>query len=222
MAVLILRFSGPLQSWGNDSNFNFRRTSGYPTKSGVIGFIASALGYSRTDSLKPLSDLKICIRVDKEGKLLRDYQTVKSSNGKDSYIVNKYYLSDATFVVGIEGSSELIGQIEQAIKNPAYPLFLGRRSCVPTLPIVLGKRDEKLIEAVKNEPLQALIDDGEGSKRKLKLIIDAEPDEDSDSVCDMPLSFSPKNRRHTWRSIKVLEFTKSIAPEHDAFAALEG
>ena len=41
MPVLLLRLAAPLQSWGVESKFDTRRTLGYPTKSGVIGLVAS-------------------------------------------------------------------------------------------------------------------------------------------------------------------------------------
>jgi CRISPR system Cascade subunit CasD len=44
MPVLLLRLAAPLQSWGVESKFDTRRTLGYPTKSGVIGLVASAMG----------------------------------------------------------------------------------------------------------------------------------------------------------------------------------
>ena len=54
MPVLLLRLAAPLQSWGVESKFDTRRTLGYPTKSGVIGLVASAMGRERTE---PLDDL---------------------------------------------------------------------------------------------------------------------------------------------------------------------
>ena len=55
MYTLLLRLSGPLQSWGSDSLYDNRNTDYYPTKSGVIGLIAAALGLKREDSLEKLN-----------------------------------------------------------------------------------------------------------------------------------------------------------------------
>jgi CRISPR system Cascade subunit CasD len=41
---LLLWFEAPLQSWGSDSKFGRRETLNFPTKSGVLGLICSALG----------------------------------------------------------------------------------------------------------------------------------------------------------------------------------
>ena len=41
---LLLWFQAPLQSWGHDSKFGRRDTLNFPTKSGVLGLLCSALG----------------------------------------------------------------------------------------------------------------------------------------------------------------------------------
>lgn len=41
---LLLWFEAPLQSWGSDSKFGRRDTQSFPTKSGVLGLLCSALG----------------------------------------------------------------------------------------------------------------------------------------------------------------------------------
>ena len=50
MATLLLRLAAPLQSWGADSKFETRKTNREPTKSGVIGLLAAALGLRRDDA----------------------------------------------------------------------------------------------------------------------------------------------------------------------------
>ena len=47
MATLLLRLAAPLQAWGSDSKFETRKTNREPTKSGVIGLLAAALGLRR-------------------------------------------------------------------------------------------------------------------------------------------------------------------------------
>ena len=70
MATLLLRLAAPLQSWGCGSKFNIRNTEREPTKSGVIGMIAAAMGIQRNDDpkkLEPLCRLRYGVRVDREG-----------------------------------------------------------------------------------------------------------------------------------------------------------
>ena len=52
MATLLLRLAAPLQAWGADSKFETRKTNREPTKSGVIGLLAAALGLER-DQVQP-------------------------------------------------------------------------------------------------------------------------------------------------------------------------
>ena len=74
MSTLLLRLAGPMQSWGTDSKFDVRRTQREPSKSGVIGLIAAALGIPRQDQeiLHTLVSLRFGIRVDREGTMIRD------------------------------------------------------------------------------------------------------------------------------------------------------
>ena len=226
MSTLLLRLAAPLQSWGDESKFETRRTAPYPTKSGVVGLLAAALGISREDDdkLKELSSLKFGIRVDKEGRLLRDYHTVAAKN---PYITQRFYLSDAVFLAGFESSDEeLLNRLEAALKSPAYPLYLGRRSCPPTLPLVLGIHEKELYQALSEEKWQ--LPDWQQKNifyendRKLRIIID---DSSSDIIAkDLPISFSKNHRRFGWRGIRECDSVAMPSydsdTDHDPFAEL--
>lgn len=229
MATLLLRFAGALQSWGIESKFNERRSMNFPTKSGTIGLVAAALGRARTESLADLNELKFGIRVDQEGELLRDFHTAKPEKYKDSDLTNRYYLADAIFLVGLESEdAEFLAQIEEALKKPAFPLFLGRRSCPPTQPLVLGIRNEDLLSALQNEPwlmapwrqkrLKKFNQDYYEDKSKLRIIID---DEDGEAVLrDLPLSFDRNNRSFTWRRVREVDRVNVAPTEHDPMVEL--
>ena len=75
MSTLLLRLAASMQAWGSDFRFEVRRTGREPTKSGVIGLLAAALGRSRADSIDDLCQLRFGVRVDQEGQLLRDFHT---------------------------------------------------------------------------------------------------------------------------------------------------
>lgn len=217
MATLLLRLAAPLQAWGSDSKFNIRSTGREPTKSGVIGMVAAAMGIQRNDDtklLKPLNNLKFGIRVDREGKLLKDFHMVHEMSGKkDSHVTERYYLSDAVFLAALESDSrEYLEDIVKALKDPVYPLFLGRRSCPPTLPIVLGIRDDELIDALKNEPDLISADRRILSKR---LIYDS--NSGGTVVNDVPVSFSQRHRQYGCRMKK-----EEMLPgtEHDPMSEL--
>lgn len=165
MPTLLLRLCGPMQSWGSQSRFTERDTEREPTKSGVVGLICAALGRPRDADVSDLAALRMGVRVDREGVLLRDYHTAGAETGirrasgglsKDPVVSNRYYLADADFLVGLEGSDRtLLERIEEALRRPKWQLFLGRKSFVPSLPPFLpggGIRDLPLEEALEREP----------------------------------------------------------------------
>ncbi|MFD4831889.1 type I-E CRISPR-associated protein Cas5/CasD [Streptomyces uncialis] len=74
--VLLVRLAGPLQSWGVASRFALRDTHPRPTKSGVVGLCAAALGLDRDEPLGELAAVLFGVRADRPGTPLRDYHTV--------------------------------------------------------------------------------------------------------------------------------------------------
>lgn len=67
MPTLLIRLQGPLQSWGTRSRFDHRDTWPYPTKSGVVGLLAAALGRDRREDVSDLAALRMGVRVDRKG-----------------------------------------------------------------------------------------------------------------------------------------------------------
>ena len=214
MATLLLRLAAPLQAWGSQSKFNIRLTEREPTKSGVVGMLAAALGIQRNDDpkkLEPLNALRFGIRVEREGKLLRDFHMVHEITGKkDSHVTERFYLTDAVFIVALETDDKVfLKQLAYALNHPVYPLFLGRRSCPPTLPVVLGIRDNELLSVLKNEP------PAEQNCRPTRIVYDS--DEGGMPVRDKPVSFSQLHRQYGFRMKKeeLLE-----GSNHDPMAEL--
>lgn len=161
MPTLLLRLQGPMQSWGTTSRFDERDTQLEPSKSGVLGLICASLGRDRSESVDDLAALQMGVRVDREGVVLRDYQTatgIVNAAGKvdmkRTVVSPRYYLSDAAFLVGFEGERSLLDQIHQALKTPHWPLSLGRKGCLPSPPVYLpdGVRDSALLEALRDYP----------------------------------------------------------------------
>ena len=76
--ILLLRLEGPLQSWGTRARWDVRDTAPEPTKSGVIGLLGCALGYSIGDSRLETLDagLRFGVRIEHPGAILEDYQTI--------------------------------------------------------------------------------------------------------------------------------------------------
>lgn len=175
-AVLVLRLAAPLQSWGGPSRYNRRDTRPEPTKSGVLGLLAAAEGRPREASLTDLLGLRLGVRIDQPGTLLRDYHTVSDHRGlplpaakvdakgtqkktgpaKYTGVTQRYYLQDAVFTAALRGPASLLEQLDHAVRHPVFPLSLGRRSCPPTGPVSLGLHpDADLPQALKDVPWQA-------------------------------------------------------------------
>lgn len=195
---VVLLLDGPLQSWGTQSRFGHRDTDFEPSKSGVIGLIGAAMGMARDDeaTLQRLASLQMAVRVDREGTLLRDYHTAGGGTfrggphrvyGVDTVVTQRFYLCDACFVVAVSSPfSSLITDIAAALQNPVWPMFLGRKSCVPSRPVYLSGplqgNAEALLRAV---PLQAPRMAG-GKTTTLRAIVDASQGKPRG---DVPVSF---------------------------------
>ena len=147
---LALCFDAPMQSWGVDSRFVVRDTATEPTKSGVVGLLAAALGIQRNDddSIADLARLRLGIRADREGIIERDYHTTQNvpnteGRGHRTVISNRYYLADALFLVVLEGDAALLRRLHAAVQRPRWPLFFGRKAFVPARPLVTPAGKEK-------------------------------------------------------------------------------
>ncbi|MBM4326582.1 MAG: type I-E CRISPR-associated protein Cas5/CasD [Deltaproteobacteria bacterium] len=149
--TLLLRLEGPMQSWGYRSRFDYRDTALEPTRSGVIGLICAACGVARGEDISRFEPIRMGVRVDKEGRPERDYHTAggdhhepreygvikADGSGMDTVVSYRDYLADAIFTVGLESHDKyLLQEIAEALCNPTWPLFLGRKAfCLAEHPL---------------------------------------------------------------------------------------
>lgn len=216
MVTLLLRLAGPLQAWGTDSKFETRNTQREPSKSGVIGMIAAAMGRGRDESIADLTALKYGVRVDQKGTVLKDFHTAHHPTDKKLvYITNRYYLENGCFLVGLEGDEHTLEEIDKAIKQPFFPPFLGRRSCPPSGKVSLGLRDKGLHDALENEPWQASKWYRKQAPRKvlLEIVRDSAPGDTSMLVRDSPVSFSQERRMYNFRGTERILIGNAIENE---------
>ncbi len=158
--TLLLRLEGPMQAWGVSSRFSERDTGLEPSKSGVIGLLCAALGkprlevpHSELPALEQLAALRMGVRVDRPGKMGVDFQSVgggkfagrsygvvKANKSRPESVLSwRYFLQDAVFLVGLQGADEaLLSKLHNALRQPVWPLFLGRKSYVPACPPYLA------------------------------------------------------------------------------------
>jgi CRISPR system Cascade subunit CasD len=241
--VLALQLAGPLQSWGVAGRFARRTTASAPTKSGVLGLLAAALGRARDADLSDLAALRFGVRIDQPGTRVRDFQTAHhATTGRSMPLSERYYLADAVFVAAVEGHSALVEELYNAIRTPHYLPYLGRRSCPPARPVELGLRDGSLEDALRAEAWQASRWYMRGDRREsvpLDLLI--EPDAQDGSAAhstdlqrDQPITFDPHHRRYEMRAFRIATAEvanpyrgngsprRVRAPEHDPTVLLEG
>ncbi|MFJ2571759.1 type I-E CRISPR-associated protein Cas5/CasD [Streptomyces halstedii] len=214
MSVLTLQLAGPLQSWGSSARFARRTTESAPTKSGVLGLLAAALGRTRDADMSDLAALRFGVRIDQPGTRMRDYQTAHHADtGRSMPVSKRFYLSDAVFVAAVEGDGELLGLVLAALRAPVFLPFLGRRSCPPSRPVDLGLYDGVgLSEALGAEEWRA--SDWYQKQRRKEAVVELtlllEPGRDTthdadegpgDVMRDQPLSFDVRHRRYALRSV---------------------
>lgn len=207
MRSLVLNFSGPLQSWGVESRFNRRSTGTEPSKSGVIGLLAAAQGRSRTADISDLAEISMAVRVDRPGQLLEDFHTASRPKSKHSSLSHRHYRTDAAYTAAIAGEAALIAALGEAVTQPEFPLYLGRRSC-PAPPNLYGgvfdvADPEELLRDLDAVPWQASEDYRRtlGKSVYLPLVRDARVGEVGESVYDVPVSFNPEHRQYRARLV---------------------
>jgi CRISPR system Cascade subunit CasD len=193
-----------MQSWGTTSRFDQRDTGKEPSKSGVIGLLSAALGIDREnwDDLEPLTGLSIGVRHDRPGVMKRDYQTASEIISADhskihpTAVTQREYLADSVFLVGLESvESAILEKIHNSLENPVWPLFLGRKSYVPSESVWIknGLRDVSLREALEHFPWIAQRRRNE--KLPEKLLISFESEDGSGVLkMDQPLSSFAERR----------------------------
>ena len=105
--------------------------------------------------------------------------------GGGSKMTYRYYLQDARFAVIQELDDSLASEIGEALQNPVYDLFLGRKNCVPT---------DFIFRGIFSTFEEALSQASEISKEKhLAVQFEVREEESNSENCevlsDVPLSF---------------------------------
>lgn len=216
--TLVLHLHGPMQSWGGAARFDTRNTFSSPTKSGVTGFLAAASGRKRGADISDIAQLTMTVRVDNPGSLMRDFHTVGANHPKgrrliraesgaerkDPIVSERYYLADATFTLALEGETETLEALESALQEPIWPLALGRRSCPPAEPYLLGSDPresllllEKIIPVFRpKRPFQEF--------NSVVQIIKEDPDGDVMPFADQPTTVLNRWSTYQYRKTKTL------------------
>ena len=212
-ACLALCLEGPLQSWGTSSQYNRRLTDVLPSRSAVSGMLCAALGLDRGSAeeaafLQAMSGVHmLTVAVPRRTgnrvlavRRLEDYHTVqhtaKADGGlKDCHITRRQFLLDAAFRVFLSGECGLLEKIGEALEDPVWGLWLGRKACIPTAPVFVG------VFPNERDAVQELLPEG-----LAKYVCSREVPsfaEGTDSVADMPLSFATSARAFALRRVRL-------------------
>lgn len=160
----------------------FGRTQDHPGLSLLTGILANALGYDHGDHVQMQrlqSRLRYSVRRDRVGVKLTDFQTVAlgqahlvdtgwttdgrvedraGSSSKGTHIRYREYWADAIFTVALTltpaDESPTVDALAKALREPERPLFIGRKTCLPSAPLYLGQtRADSLKIALAQAPL---------------------------------------------------------------------
>ena len=166
MKALLLRLEAPLMAFGGPMVDARGPTLPFPGLAMLTGLLGNALGWHHGDAVL-LNDLQARLRFAtvqvRPGRLVADYQTVDlgqphlggthgwttrgrleargggSSSG--THIRQRQHLADALLLVALrlepEDTAPTPERLAQALERPARPLFLGRKPCLPSSPILL-------------------------------------------------------------------------------------
>jgi CRISPR system Cascade subunit CasD len=172
----------------------------------------------RGDALQLVGTLEMGVRIDRPGVRWWDYHTVgagigilradgkgvkrTSSTGEiETLVTRREYLADASFLVALQGDSELIAEVYGALTDPRWPVYLGRKCCPPAVPVLYRWKDgngrehgpvladcQGLRSALKRPPWRARCR-GDGTPEELVCLVESPDGEDV--WYDTPFSFDP-------------------------------
>lgn len=122
----------------------------------------------------------------KSGKYAKEYvsfyKKLSSKRGsmhiRNGLQTHREYLVNAFFTVGLQGNEGFLLEIAEAIKNPCWFLYLGRKACPLGMPVVPDMIDADLVTTLSNYPtyehpclslaedMRIVVDDPAGSEVK--------------------------------------------------------
>lgn len=98
----------------------------------------------------------------------------------------------------------MLDALDDALRHPRWPLYLGRRSCPPVYPFNLGVHEEygNIEEALERHPWQASDWYRKShSDERLEIVRDALVGESGDVQNDLPITFSQRHREYGGRPV---------------------
>ncbi|MBT9610857.1 MAG: type I-E CRISPR-associated protein Cas5/CasD [Aquabacterium sp.] len=162
MEYLVFQLQGAMASWGEAAVGEYRGSHEYPTASALAGLIAAALGLRRDQEaeLRAVNaGYLFGIGIRQSGALLRDYHTAQvpgrvALKGRrhvtrkdelsltradlNTILSTRDYRQGVDLLVAVQAQADAphpLADLQQAIAQPAFVLYLGRKSCPPSAPL---------------------------------------------------------------------------------------
>jgi CRISPR system Cascade subunit CasD len=168
MDALILRLDAPMMSFGGVMVDHHNVTDRFPGLSLLAGLLANALGWSHADGerIGALQErLLVASRWDIAPERIVDYHTVDLGQPKmrepgwttrgapehrdggpaakfGTHQRYRHYWANGVLTASLALSTDHgpnLDELESALKAPARPLFLGRKTCLPSGPVLIGR-----------------------------------------------------------------------------------
>ena len=184
MRHLIINLESPMMSFGGETIDNLGVIRPFPAASMLTGIFANALGWRRTERERHqrLQDrLVFAARIDREpatGVRMTDFQTAQLGHGDRGWTTrgapegraggpNTYnaphlryrdYYADMRVTVALrlqpDDDAPTLDELAAALDEPARPLFIGRKSCLPSVPLCGDFEDgDTALAALLRRPL---------------------------------------------------------------------
>ncbi len=97
----------------------------------------------------------------------------------ETVVSERFYLADASFLVAVQAKPQWIARLSQALQDPTWPFFLGRKSCPPVTPVFDGEGNFPSIEeALKAIPAQLRKPDG-SKEIRLRAVLECKRDDEN-------------------------------------------
>ena len=153
---LTFQLYAPLSSWGEPAVGEKRNSARHPSKSAVLGLVASSMGYRRQNDAPHLElqdSLSFGVKLVGESFPTADYHTTQAAEKQGPHIhkrkdemhelsktwlSSRQYRQDALNVVALwntDNAQIRLDDILPSLKQPAFSLFMGRKSCPLALPL---------------------------------------------------------------------------------------
>lgn len=150
---------GPLAAWGEVAVGQERPATPQPSRSALLGLLGAALGLQRDDPRQRqlASGYGTAVCVEATGTPLRDYHTAQVPGASalkrrpahtrreeilagdlNTVLSSREYSCDSLSRVAIwarEAAPWSLDELRVALERPQFPLYLGRKSCPPSLPL---------------------------------------------------------------------------------------